>query len=84
MTISYKLNKDLIGRAAAMLNWKLGTLKSSVRIVSKEEDRIVNAKSLIGLLSGCFKAGSIIEILIDNKADLDKIEKAFNEVGNKV
>ena len=84
MVINYKLNKDLTGRAAAMLNWKLGTLNSSVRIVNKEEDRIINAKSLIGLLSGCFKTDSIIEIVIDNEKELEKIKEAFNEVGDKV
>lgn len=84
MTVTYRLNKDLTGRTAAMLNWKLGTLKSSVRIVNKEEDRIVNAKSLIGLLSGCFKADSIIDIKVENENEINEVKKAFNEVGNTI
>ena len=84
MTISYKLDKNLIGRTATMLNWKLGQVNSSVRIVNKEENRIINAKSLIGLLSGCFKADSIIDIVIEDERDLRKIKEILNEVGNQI
>ena len=45
MTITYKLNKNLTGRQANMLNWKLTQIPGSVRIINKEENRMINAKS---------------------------------------
>lgn len=70
MTVSYKLDKNLIGRTATMMNWKLGQVNSSVRIVNKEENRMINAKSLVGLLSGAFRADNVIDIVIDRDEDI--------------
>ena len=49
MKLAYRLNRDIVARTAAMLNWELSNLHSSIHI--QTEDRVVNAKSLIGLLS---------------------------------
>jgi phosphotransferase system HPr-like phosphotransfer protein len=84
MTVSYKLDKNLIGRTAAMMNWKLGQVNSSVRIVNKEENRMINAKSLIGLLSGCFKADNIIDIVIEDERDFKKVKEILDEVGKQI
>ena len=84
MTFSYKLDKNLVGRAATMLNWKLGQINSSVRIVNKEENRVINAKSLIGLLSGCFKADDIIDIMLEDDRDERKVKEILNEVGQQI
>lgn len=84
MTISYKLNKTLTGRQAIMLNWNLSQINGEIRIVNKEEDRVINAKSLVGLLSGAFRADNIIDILVENEADLVEVKKCFNEVGREI
>lgn len=83
MTISYKLNKNLVGRAATMLCWGLTQTQGEVRVINKEE-RMINAKSLIGLLSAAIKADDEIKIIIDKDKDLDKVKKVFNEVGKEI
>lgn len=54
ITFTYKINKDIFSRTAAQLNWELNTYKSLISIIT-EEKRKINAKSLIGLLSGNLK-----------------------------
>lgn len=84
MTITYKLNKNLTGRQANMLNWKLTQIPGSVRIINKEENRMINAKSLVGLLSGAFRADNIIDIVIDRDEDIQKVKLVLNEVGREI
>lgn len=83
--IKYKLNVDLIARAAITLNWNLKTIKSSINLINIDNNnRMVNAKSLVGLLSGQFREGNQIEILVENKEDLIKVKSYFNEVGKEI
>lgn len=84
MTITYKLNKNLTGRQANMLNWKLTQIPGSVRIINKEENRMINAKSLVGLLSGAFRADNVIDIVIDRDEDIQKVKSVLNEVGREI
>ena len=84
MTITYKLNKNLTGRQANMLNWKLTQIPGSVRIINKEENRMINAKSLVGLLSGAFRADNIIDIVVDRDEDIQKVKLVLNEVGREI
>nr|DAD58803.1 MAG TPA: HprK protein [Caudoviricetes sp.] len=49
MKLQYKLNRDIVARTATMLNWDLSQLHSSIHIQSGE--RVINGKSLIGILS---------------------------------
>lgn len=81
--VLYKLDKNLWGRAAAQLNWNLEKIKSSIFLVN-EEGRMINGKSLIGLLSGNFKENSYIRIMIEGKEEVNNIRKYFNEVGREV
>lgn len=74
------LNKNITGRAAAQLNWALSSLKSSIRIINKE-GRMVNAKSLVGLLSGQIRKGDLITISFDQKDEEQKIKFYFREIG---
>ena len=82
--VTYQLNKNLTGRQANMLNWKLSQVQSSIRILNKEEDRLINAKSLIGLLSGAFRADNIIAIIIEDEKDERKVKEILNEVGKQI
>ena len=79
MTISYKLNKDLVGRAAAQFNWAVSSTQGSIRIINTE-GRMINAKSLVGLLSGILRTDDEIYVVIDNINDLQKVRKAFAEI----
>lgn len=82
--VTYRLNKNLTGRQANMLNWKLTQIPGSVRIINKEENRMINAKSLIGLLSGAFRADNIIDIIIEDERDEKKVKEILNEVGMQI
>lgn len=82
MKISYKLNKNIEARVASMLAWDLSQLHSSVHI--QLEDRAINGKSLIGILSAQYKAGDIITIIFDEEEDLEKIKEIFNELGGEI
>lgn len=48
MILTYRLQKDLCGREATQLCQQLLELKSEVKIITQ---RVVNAKSLVGILS---------------------------------
>ena len=74
------LNKNITGRAAAQLNWALSSLKSSIRIINKE-GRMVNAKSLVGLLSGQIREGDLITISFDQEDEEQRIKFYFRELG---
>lgn len=83
--IRYKLNKDLVARAAVILNWNLKTIKSNINLINIDNsNRMVNAKSLVGILSGQFREGNQIEVLVENKEDLMKVKSYFNEVGKEI
>ena len=82
ITLNYKINTDLVGRAAAQLNWNLNKLSSSLYIITKEE-RMVNGKSLVGLLQGNIRKGDSITILLDKEEDIAKAESFLNNIGKQ-
>lgn len=87
MEIYYLLNKDIISRDAAQLNWKLNQLSLTIHIKNNSKDKIINGKSLIGILSGNFRYNDKITIMIDDYHDqfeIDKIKEYFNEVGREI
>lgn len=81
MKLQYKLNRDIVARTATMLNWDLNQLHSSIHIQSN--DRVINGKSLLGILSAQYKMGDIVTVIFDDENDLDKIKKIFNELGGE-
>lgn len=82
MTITYKLDRDIVARTAAQLNWNLKQVRSSIRII--HGDRIVNGKSLIGIMSANMRFDDTISIIIDEPADVEEIKEYFNEVGREI
>ena len=82
MTITYKLYKDIVARTAVQLNWNLKQVRSSIRII--HGDRIVNGKSLIGIMSANMRFNDIISVTIDELADVEEIKEYFNEVGREI
>lgn len=83
MTCAYKLNDNLLERNAANLVFSLKEINSSI-FLYRENERRVNGKSLIGILSSHFIQGETIKILIDNSEELTRIKEIFNEVGTEV
>ena len=51
-------------------------LKYPCKVELKSENRIVNAKSVLGLLSACVKSGEEVEIVCDG----DQEEEALEEI----
>ena len=80
--LNYKINKDLVGRTAAQLNWNLSKLSSSLYIITKEK-RMVNGKSLVGLLQGNIRKGDSVTILLDKEEDIAKAKSFLNNVGKQ-
>ena len=87
MEIYYLLNKDIISREAAQLNWKLNQLPITIYIKNNFKDKIINGKSLIGILSGNVRYNDKITIMINDyhaQFEIDKIKEYFNEVGREI
>lgn len=82
ITLNYKINTDLAGRTAAQLNWNLNKLSSSLYIITKEK-RMVNGKSLVGLLQGNIRKGDLVTILLDKEEDLAKAKSSLNNIGQQ-
>ena len=80
MILTYELNTDLCNRAAAQLNWNLTTLRSAINI---QGARMINGKSLVGILSANFKKGDIIKIIFDYDNEAQKVKDFFNDVGSE-
>ena len=83
MTCAYKLNDNLLERNAANLVFSLTEINSSI-FLYRENERRVNGKSLIGILSSRFMQGETIKILIDNSEELSRVKEIFNEIGTEV
>lgn len=75
-----KLQQNITGRAAAQLNWAIKSLKSNVGIINKD-GRMVNAKSLVGLLSGQMKIDDLVTISFDQENEEQKIKSYFRQLG---
>ena len=83
MTCAYELNDNLLERNAANLVFSLKEINSSI-FLYRENERRVNGKSLIGILSSRFMQGETIKILIDNSEELSRVKEIFNEIGTEV
>jgi phosphotransferase system HPr-like phosphotransfer protein len=78
-TFTYKLNKDLCGRSASLLNWKLNDFPFQINIYANK-NRVINAKSLIGLLSANLKENSFLTFAINDDIDIIKLKEKLNEL----
>lgn len=82
MKIQYTLNNDIVARAATQLNWEINKIDGTFYIIKNE--RMINAKSIIGLLSGNFHKGDTITIEFESEDNADKIKEIFSQVGDFV
>lgn len=84
MSLSYKLNKDLLHRNAAQLVFSFNELPYSVFLYKQDIGRRINGKSLIGVLSGRFLKGEIIDIIINGAEDWSRVKEILNNFGTEV
>lgn len=76
---SYKLLKNLTGRSASQFNWGLNSIPHQV-FLRIHDGRIVNGKSLIGLLSGRFLQGDTIEVATHTQEEAIKIKEIIESL----
>lgn len=81
MKLRYKLKRDVVARVAAILCQDLSLLSSSIYI--QGNNKTIDGKSIIGVLSGQYRMGDVITIIYDKEEDLDKIKEIFNELGGE-
>lgn len=84
MNFQYKLNQNLLGRNAAQLVAEINQLHSGVSIYRKEVTTCINAKSLVGILSGYYKIGDTITIYVDDVEDVSRVKEILNEYGTEL
>ena len=80
INFTYTLNKTITGRIASQLTWDLNNINGNVRIINAE-GRMVNGKSLLGLLSASLKEKDTIKIMIDKPEEEGLIKSIFNKLG---
>lgn len=84
MNFQYKLNQNLLGRNAAQLVAEINQLHSGVSIYRKEATTCINAKSLVGILSGYYKIGDTITVYVDDVEDVSRVKEILNEYGTEL
>jgi phosphotransferase system HPr-like phosphotransfer protein len=80
ITVRYRLKKDLLGRTANQFSWKLQDCPFQIHLTMGKDGRIINGKSLIGILSGRFRAGSEIEIATRTLESQEYVENVIKEL----
>lgn len=84
MNFQYKLNQNLLGRNAAQFVAEINLLHGGVSIYRKEATTCINAKSLVGILSGYYKLGDIITVYVDDVEDVSRVKEILNEYGTEL
>lgn len=82
MIIKYQIAQDIYARKAILLNQALEQLPGYVLI--RFEDKNINGKSLIGLLSAKIKKGDIITISYDDNNSIAHLIEIVNQFGKQV
>lgn len=82
MTLTYKLNRNVVNRVAAQLTWELNSINSCISIINK--NRMINGKSLVGILSGNLENKDEIKVIIDKDQELNKVRKSFDKIGKEI
>lgn len=83
MIVKYYLKENLLQRNAANLSFNLNEISDSIYIYRNNDERKVNGKSLIGILSGHFLQTDIINVEFNNIENQSRIQEIFNEFGER-
>ncbi len=82
MKIKYKFNVNVLGKTATLISQQLKEVdKCSIYIDTKH--RYINAKSIIGLLSGDIKEGDIVDVHIDDHSMVNKVMSILEKFGGE-
>lgn len=83
MKNSFKLKENLLKRNATNLVFSLKEIPESIYIYRENDERRVNGKSLIGVLSGKFLQTNTICIEY-NGENWSRVQEIFKEYGDEV
>lgn len=78
MSCEYYLTTNLLQRNAASLVFQLNELSTAVYLYKPNDERRVNGKSFVGVLSGKYLQGETIKILIDKPEELSRVKRIFD------
>lgn len=78
MSCEYYLTTNLLQRNAASLVFQLNELSTAVYLYKPNDERRVNGKSFVGILSGKYLEGETIKILIDKPEELSRVKRIFD------
>ena len=81
--LDYKTDFNLYGRNASKLSQKLSSIKDPIWIKKKDDNKVCNAKSILGLLSLGIEKRDNIEIFTESSDYVNIfscIESVFNEL----
>lgn len=81
MELKLKILKDICGRNAANLVFKLAELKD-IRIT--KDGRTFNGKSLLGILANKITVNDNIIITLEDVCDRDKVIEAFKDLAEVI
>lgn len=78
MKLNFITNNDFSIRKINMLTEKLSLLNGFIYI--KYNNKLINAKSSLGILSINIKKGNYLEIVFEKEENKEKIKEIFEEV----
>ena len=83
MKAMFRLNQNLLQRNAANLVFALSEIPESIFIYRNNDERRVNGKSLIGILSGHFLQTETI-CIETNGENWSRVQEIFKNYGDEV
>ena len=82
MNITYKLQRDVVSRIAAVLVENLKTAHSNIHIVYR--NITINGKSLVGVLNAHMYAGETIIVIVEDANEVDEVKSFFKEIALQI
>lgn len=83
MKTRYYLKENLLERNAMNFVDVVADMKSTISFY-RDNERRVNGKSRIGILSGRFMQGETINVEVESSEDMSRVKEILNTIGTEV
>lgn len=83
MKTKYYLKENLLERNAMNFVDVVADMKSTISFY-RDNERKVNGKSRIGILSGRFMQGETINVEVESSEDMSRVKDILNTIGTEV
>lgn len=83
MKTRYYLKENLLERNAMNFVDVVADMKSTISFY-RDNERKVNGKSRIGILSGRFMQGETINVEVESSEDMSRVKDILNTIGTEV